>query len=244
MDLDKNKLNVIFFGVHPDDVELTCGGTAIKLVRSGKKTGVVDLTRGELSTRGNLASRKKETDCATKALGIETRENLGLKDGNILNDVASRRKVITVIRKYRPEIIFAPYPGDRHPDHINGSNLIREAVFYSGLRRIKTGSLEAYRPKRVFYYPQAYDIPVSFIIDISSEFDAKMEALACYGTQFYTPGKKKTSGEPETFISNENFYKVIEARARMYGFKIGTEFGEAYFSYEAVKVSVSHLFEI
>ena len=119
------KLDALFIGSHPDDIELTCGGTVCKLVKSGKKAGILDLTRGELSTRGNLVQRKRETEKASKVLGISVRQNLGLRDGEIQNNRASRLKLIKIIRKYRPEIIFAPYPSDRHPDHINASNLVR-----------------------------------------------------------------------------------------------------------------------
>lgn len=237
-----NKLDVIFFGAHPDDIELTCGGTAAKLVKSGRKTGIIDLTRGELSTRGTLETRAKETKKATETLGIDVRENLGLKDGSIVSNEESRLKVITAIRKYKPEIIFAPYPFDRHPDHINASSLLRESFFYSGLRNIVTEGFEAYRAKKLYYYPQAYDIPISFIIDISDTFTDKIEAIKCYGTQFYDKDSK--SGEPQTLISSELFYKQIESRARNYGFKIGAEYGEAFYSDETIKITAKTLFEI
>ncbi|MDQ3022073.1 MAG: bacillithiol biosynthesis deacetylase BshB1 [Bacteroidota bacterium] len=234
------KLDTLFFGTHPDDVELFCGGTVISLSESGKKTGIADLTLGELSTRGNLNSRKKETDAATKLLGISVRENLKLKDGNIELNKANREKVIRIIRKYKPKIVFVPYPHDRHPDHINAGKLIRESVFYSGLNKIKTGLFESFRPEKVFYYRNAYDIPVSFIFDVSSVFSKKLEVLKCYDTQFYNLKSK----EPETFISTKLFDKEIEARARHFGFKIGVEFGEPYFSYDAVKIDETTLFEI
>ncbi|MEO8210347.1 MAG: bacillithiol biosynthesis deacetylase BshB1 [bacterium] len=234
------KLDTLFFGTHPDDVELFCGGTVISLCESGKKTGIADLTLGELSTRGNLNSRKKETEAASKLLGISVRENLKLKDGNIELNKVNREKVIRIIRKYKPEIVFVPYPHDRHPDHITAGNLIRESVFYSGLNKIKTGLLESFRPEKVFYYRNAYDIPVSFIFDVSSVFSKKLEVLKCYDTQFYNLNSK----EPETFISTKLFDKEIEARARHFGFKIGVEFGEPYYSFDAVKINAATLFEI
>ena len=221
-------------------MELNCGGTVIKLVESGKNTGIADLTAGELSTRGNLKLRKKETDSATRLLGISFRENLNISDGNIENNPLNRLKIIEVIRKYKPDIVFAPYPHDRHPDHVNASRLVREAFFYSGLIKIKTGNLSAYRPKKIFYYKNAYDMPVSFIIDVSSSFRKKKEVLKCYATQFYD----KESKEPETLISSKLFDFEIEARARHYGFKIGTEFGEPYFSYENIKINSENLFSI
>lgn len=236
------KLDALFIGSHPDDIELTCGGTVCKLAYSGKKTGIIDLTRGELSTRGNLAQRKKETDKASKVLGIKVRKNLGLKDGNIINNSDNRKKLIKLIREFHPEIVFAPYPSDRHPDHINASNLIREAVFYSGLRKIVTGNLKAYRPKKVFYYRHAYDIPVSFIMDVSDSIGKKLEAIKCYGSQFYNP--KYSKKEPETYISSRRFLDDIITRAKFFGFKIGAEYGEPFFCYEEMKMDGKILFEI
>ncbi|MEO8665510.1 MAG: bacillithiol biosynthesis deacetylase BshB1 [Ignavibacteria bacterium] len=241
----KNKVNidnidVLFFGAHPDDVELNCGGTVLSLVHSGKSAGIVDLTRGELSSRGNPVSRKKETDAASALMRLSFRENLGIDDANIEINIINRNKIITVLRQMKPEIIFAPYPHDRHPDHINAGNLIRESFFYSGLEKIKTGSLKGYRPAKIYYYRNAYDIPVSFIYDISSEFKNKLEVLKCYGSQFYKPG----SEGPETFISTKLFDREIEARARHFGFKIGVEFGEPYFSNENIKINDNTLFQI
>lgn len=232
------KLDVLFFGTHPDDVELTCGGTVYKLIKYGKSVGIIDLTQGELSTRGNLTTRKKETDAASKVLGISVRENLKLRDGNILNDEASRKKVISVLRKYQPKIVFAPYPFDRHPDHINAGNIIRDSIFYSGLEKIKTGNTKPFRPSKVYYYPHHYDIPVSFIIDISQEFKRKLDSIICYQTQFFNKQKDKK----QTYISTELFYKNIEAKARFYGFKIGVEYGEPYFTYDAIKFDIEQLF--
>jgi N-acetylglucosamine malate deacetylase 1 len=236
------KLDVLFIGSHPDDIELTCGGTVCKFVKAGKKVGILDLTKGELSTRGNLAQRKKETEKATKVLGVEFRENLGLKDGDIQNNYANRLKLVKVIREHQPDIVFAPYPFDRHPDHINASNFIREAVFYSGLRKIVTGKQSAYRPKRIFYYRHAYDIPVSFIMDVSDSFEKKLDAIKCYDSQFYNP--KYAKKEPETYISSKRFLDDIITRAKFFGFKIGVEFGEPFFCYEDLKVDTNILFKI
>jgi len=234
------KLDVIFFGAHPDDVELNCGGTVLSLVSAGKKTGIIDLTLGELSTRGDLRTRKVETDAATKLLGIQLRNNLKISDGNIELNKINRLKVITEIRKHKPSVVFAPYPLDRHPDHIHTSDLISESFFYSGLSKIRTGSLEAYRPDKIFYYRNAYEMPVTFIYDISKTYSKKLKVLECYGTQFYNP----LLNAPQTFISTKLFEKEVEARARHFGFKIGAEFGEEYFSHDAVKVNSEILFEI
>lgn len=236
------KLDALFIGSHPDDIELICGGTVCKLVKSGKNVGIIDLTKGELSTRGNLAQRKKETEKASKVLGIKIRKNLGLKDGNIINNIENRKKLIKLIREFRPEIVFAPYPSDRHPDHINASNFIREAVFYSGLRKILTGKLKAFRPKRVFYYRHAYEIPISFIMDVSDVFDKKIDAIKCYDSQFYST--KYAKKEPETYISSKTFMLDIETRARFFGFKIGVEFGEPFFCYEHLKLDVNMVFSV
>ncbi|TRZ65022.1 bacillithiol biosynthesis deacetylase BshB1 [bacterium] len=236
------KLDALFIGSHPDDVELICGGTFINIVKSGRKSGIVDLTRGELSTRGTLALRNKETKKATKMLCASVRENLKIKDGDIRNSFENRLKLIKIIRKYRPLIVFAPYPYDRHPDHINASNLIRESVFISGLRKISTPGFSAFRPKRVYYYRHAFDIPISFIVNISDVFYKKLEAIKCYTSQFYDKSYKKK--DPDTYISSESFLKDIETRARFYGFKIGAEFGEPFYTEDFMNIDAESLFKI
>lgn len=237
------KLDALFVASHPDDIEITAGGTAIKLINEGKKVGIVDLTRGELSTRGTLQTRKKETEEASKVMGIHFRTNLKMEDGNIANTKANRSKLIKVIRETKPTIMFAPYPSDRHTDHINASNFIRESAFLSGLTKIKTGKLEAYRPQRVFYYRHAYDFPITFIVDISDTFKQKMKAIECYSTQFYKL-KSTSADEPETYISTSLFWKDLESRARFFGFKIGAEFGEPFYCYETIRVSAKNLLEV
>ncbi len=237
------KLDALFVASHPDDIEITAGGTAIKLINEGKKVGIVDLTRGELSTRGTLQTRKKETEEASKVMGIHFRTNLKMEDGNIASTKANRSKLIKVIRETKPTIMFAPYPSDRHTDHINASNFIRESAFLSGLTKIKTGKLEAYRPQRVFYYRHAYDFPITFIVDISDTFKQKMKAIECYSTQFYK-SKSTSADEPETYISTSLFWKDLESRARFFGFKIGAEFGEPFYCYETIRVSAKNLLEV
>ncbi len=225
-------------------MEITCGGTVIKLVQAGKKVGIADLTLGELSTRGTVSKREKETEEATKVLGVEMRKNLNIGDGDIQNTNANRLKLIESIRKYKPEIVFAPYAFDRHPDHIKASTLIRDSVYYSGLKKIITKSLDAYRPRSVFYYRHAYDIPISFIYDISGVFEKKLEAILSYSTQFYnekSPGKSK---QPETYISSKLFLNNIESKARFFGFKIGVEYGEPFFCYEDIKMDAEMIFNI
>ena len=212
-------------------------------MQSGRKVGIVDLTKGELSTRGSLSVREKERKDASKVLGIEKRIVLDLEDGNIENTSKNRAKLISLIRKYKPELVFAPYASDRHPDHINASVLIRESVFYSGLRKIVTGNQEAYRPRRVVYYRHAYDIPFSFVFDISDVFEKKLSAILCYSSQFYNE-KSPVTKEPETYISSKLFLKDIESRARFFGFKIGVEYGEPFFCYEDIKMNAEMIFEI
>lgn len=237
------KLDALFFGAHPDDVELSCGGTVIKLVKKRKKVGIIDLTQGELGTRGTVKSRSQETRKASGVMGIQFRGNMGMPDGNIEENSENRLRVIEAIRLHKPSVVFAPYPSDRHPDHIHTGNLIKESAYYSGLRKIvtkKNGRTQtAHRPRKVLYYMQAYIFQPSFIIDISAEFMKKMEAIRCYTSQFYNPNSR----EPRTFISEKEFMDYLEARAKFYGFQIGVNYGEPYFSERDVEMTISNLFD-
>lgn len=237
---DRNKLDALFIGAHPDDIEITSAGTLLKMIKAGKKAGIIDLTLGELSTRGDLKTRKKETDAASKILGIKVRENLGLPDGDIQNNHRNRIKLIRLLRKYKPGIVFAPFPNDRHPDHINTSNLVRESVYYSGLNKIETEKLEPYRPSKIFFFRHAFDLPISFIIDISDVFKTKMRSIKAYKSQFYNPKTK----QPDTYISSQLFLKDVESRARFYGFKIGVEFGEPFYCEEPICIKAENLTEL
>lgn len=236
------KLDAIFFATHPDDVELACGGLIVKLTDSGKNVGIVDLTEGELSTRGNIKIRRLEARKASKVLGLSLRKNLGINDGNISNNSANRLKIIRIIRELMPEIVFIPYKYDRHPDHENSCQLLKEAVFFSGLGKIKTYSSKKlqkpFRPAKIYFYMQNYTFEPTFIIDISHEFERKMKAIMCYSSQFYNPD----SDEPETFISTKSFLEFIEARAKFYGFLIGAKYGEPYYSESKIKLDISSLF--
>jgi bacillithiol biosynthesis deacetylase BshB1 len=231
------KLDTLFFASHPDDVELTCGGTVLRLVKSGKKTGIIDLTKGELSTRGNTRLRAQEAEMAGKVLGIKIRENLNLRDGDITNTYTNRLKVIKIIRKYRPTVVFMPYHSDRHPDHTHTSILVKESSFYSGLAKIKTSlggkKQEHHRPATLVYYMQTYTFEPTFIVDITNEFGRKMEAVKCYSSQFYDENSK----EPETFISDKKFLEYLEARAAFYGFQIGVKYGEPFYMVEKLSVN-------
>jgi bacillithiol biosynthesis deacetylase BshB1 len=235
-------LDAIFFGAHPDDAELSCGGTIAKMVSSKKKIGIVDLTAGEMGTRGSKDTRLEELKKASKILHISVRENLGIKDGWIENSKANQLKVIKIIRKYKPGIIFMPYQNDRHPDHSNASRLIRESAFYSGLIKIKTAlsgkDQQAFRPKKNFYFMQTYTFEPSFIVDISEHFGIKMRAVRCYSSQFYDPDSK----EPKTFISDKKFIEYLEARAAFYGFQIGVKYGEPFFCEDNLKLDIGSIF--
>lgn len=232
------KLDFIAFAAHPDDAELSMGGTVAKLTKAGKKFGIVDLTGGELGTRGSKSTRKKESQIADKILNVTVRENLGIRDGHIFVNQENTLKIVKIIRKYLPEIIFAPYFNDRHPDHIEASQIVKRAMFFSGLPKIKTSinkkQQKPYRPKKIFYFMQTYEFIPSFIVDISDTFKTKMDAVLAYQTQFYN--SKIKSNEPETFISNPEFIKYLEARAKTFGFKIGKPYGEPFFSEEAIEM--------
>ncbi|MBM4176864.1 MAG: bacillithiol biosynthesis deacetylase BshB1, partial [Ignavibacteria bacterium] len=221
------------FGAHPDDVELSMGGTIISLVERGLTVGVVDLSQGELGTRGSKEKRMKEASSSAKVLGIDKRICLKLKDGDINSSELSIKKVVDTIRTYQPKIIFAPYFKDRHPDHESAALLVKKASFFSGLKNYQTGkkNLHPYRPKKLFYYMQSYTFEPTFIYDISNYFEEKMEAINSYSSQFYNP----QSDEPETFISRPEFMSYLKARAEFYGFQIGKSYGEPFFCEERIE---------
>lgn len=237
------ELDALFFAAHPDDAELCCGGTISALTNAGKTTGIIDLTRGELGTRGSVKQRKIEAEHASAILGISLRENLNINDGNIVNNPANRLKIIKAIRKYRPTVLFFPHYYDRHPDHYNTHFLVKDAAFYAGLEKIKTPGLREYRAKRNIYYMQTYAFEPNIIFDISDSFNTKMDAIRCYSSQFYS-GSKSGKKEKETFISSKNFMEYIEARAKFYGFQIGAKYGEAFYTEEKIKLNSGTLFNI
>ena len=226
------KLDILAFGVHPDDVELGCAGTILSAIADGKKAGIVDLTQGELGTRGSAEMRAAEALAAAKMLGVEVRENLKMADGFFMNDEANKRKVITAIRKYQPEIIFCNAPDDRHPDHGRSSALVTDAAFLAGLIKIKTlenGTEQApWRPAYVFYYIQDKFIQPSFVIDISKYMQKKLETISCYQSQFHN--SHYNSNEPDTYISSPQFFDGIKARALMLGKRIGVDYAEGFIS--------------
>lgn len=230
------KLQILAIGVHPDDVELGCAGTLLAAIEEGKKVGILDLTRGELGTRGTPETRKVEARNAADILGIQVRENLGMADGFFQNDEAHQRLLITAIRKYQPDIILANAPEDRHPDHGRSAKLISDAAFLSGLRKIETQvdgvNQAAWRPAYVFHYIQDRFIQPSFVIDISTYMDKKIESVLAYTTQFYNPDLN----EPQTYISSPQFIESVKARAMMLGKRIGVEYAEGYISEKMIGI--------
>lgn len=230
------KTDILAFGVHPDDVELGCSGTLITAVAQGKKVAVIDLTRGELGTRGTAETRHVEAAKAAEVMGIHARENLAMADGFFQKDEVNIRKVIVAIRKYQPEIVLCNAPEDRHPDHGRSSELVADAAFLSGLRKIKTEyegkEQEHWRPSYVFHYIQDRYLKPDFLFDISNAYEQKIKAVLCYTTQFNTTD----TSEPETYISNPDFLDVIKARALMFGKRIGVKYAEGYLTTKMIGV--------
>jgi len=225
------KLDILVLAVHPDDAELGCGGTILRYVAEGKKVGIVDLTRGELGSRGSAEIRAKEAAAAGEILGLSIRENLGLADGFFKNDEEHQRKVITAIRKYQPEIVITNAYHDRHPDHGRASDLVQDAAFLSGLRKVETeldgNQQQEWRPKFLLHFIQDNYIKPDFVIDVTDYWDKKIESVKAYGSQFYNPDWKE---EHQTYISSEGFYEGVEARAREFGRSMQVKFGEGFTS--------------
>ncbi len=222
------KIDILAFGAHPDDVELGCGGTIAKMVSEGKKVGIIDLTRGELGTRGTIETRKEESDNASAILGISLRENLKFRDGFLVNSEEYQLEIVKKIRQYQPEIVFCNALADRHPDHSKASKLVCDACFLAGLPKVVTDlngeNQLAWRPKHVFQYIQWDYIEPNFVVDITGFFDAKMESCLAYKTQFYDPESK----EPLTPIATKNFMNSIQYRAEDFGRLSGVEYAEGF----------------
>jgi bacillithiol biosynthesis deacetylase BshB1 len=226
------KLFALAIAAHPDDIELSCSGTIIKLTDKGLPVGILDLTRGELGTRGNEKIREKEAKEAAKIMGVNIRENLGLPDGKIQVTMENKIELIKIIRKFQPEIIFSPYWVERHPDHENTSRLVREAWYLSGLEKFKTKlngkPQEPYRPKKIFFYVQFFyqQFTPNLIIDISEVFERKIKVIECYKSQFFNPNVNLK--EKETLLSTPDFKEYLIARARFFGEMIGRKYGEPF----------------
>jgi bacillithiol biosynthesis deacetylase BshB1 len=223
------KLDILVLSVHPDDAELGCGGTILKHVALGKKVGIVDLTQGELGTRGSVEIRAKEAAAAAKTLGLAARENLAIPDGFFENTKQYQLKVIEAIRKYQPEIIITNAYHDRHPDHGRASNLVTDSVFLSGLRKIETfedgKAQEPWRSEILLHFIQDVYIHPDIVVDITDYWDKKIESVNAYGSQFYNPEWEE---EPQTYISSPEFIAVVEARAREFGKSIHVKFAEGF----------------
>jgi len=224
------KTDILAFGAHPDDVELGCGGTVAKLISEGKTCVIVDLTKGELGTRGTDETRRVEALEAAKILGVAARVNLGMKDGFLVNSEEYQMEIVKMIRRYRPEIVLANAIDDRHPDHAKAAKLVSDACFLAGLRKIETvhegENQEIWRPKHIFHYIQWKDIKPEFVIDISEHLDKKIEACMAFKTQFYDP----TSKEPVTPIATKDFYESLTYRAQDLGRLSGVAYAEGFTS--------------
>ncbi|MFC6877473.1 bacillithiol biosynthesis deacetylase BshB1 [Flavobacterium myungsuense] len=222
------KLDILAFGAHPDDVELGCAGTIAKEVALGKKVGIIDLTRGELGTRGSAIIRDQEANAAAKILGVSIRENLNMRDGFFVNDEVHQLEVIKIIRKYKPEIVLCNAIDDRHVDHGKGSKLVSDACFLSGLFKIETQynevKQEAWRPKLVYHYIQWKNLQPDFVVDITGYNDKRVESILAYTSQFYNPN----SDEPETPIASKNFLESLNYRAKDLGRIIGVDYAEGF----------------
>lgn len=223
------KLDILALAAHPDDAELGCGGTIIKHIKAGLKVGVVDLTRGELGTRGTPEQRDAEAAASAKIMGLSVRSNLGLPDGFFQNKEEHQLKVVAAIRTYQPDIVLANARYDRHPDHGKGSDIAYTSCFLSGLSKVKTTDAEgkpqqAWRPKALYHYIQSQLITPDFVVDISGEWEQKMAAIKAYKSQFFDP----SSQEPVTYISTPEFLRMLEARAIEMGHAIGVKYGEGF----------------
>ncbi len=217
------KVDVMAFGAHPDDIELGCGGTLIKLVDLGHSVVLVDMAQGEMGTRGTVETRRAEAAAAAKIIGAVARENLKLEDGNIRADEEAKRRVVEVVRKHRPRLVFIPYYKDRHPDHYHASQVAYEGIFLAGLAQYETGQ-ESYRPLRVLYYMGWYEFEPTFIVDISAQFDQKMDAIYAFSTQF----KPGDSFYEQTRLTSRQYNWALVHRMAYYGSLIGKQYGEGF----------------
>jgi bacillithiol biosynthesis deacetylase BshB1 len=222
------KLDILAIGVHPDDVELSCAGTILKHIELGKTVGILDLTLGELGTRGNATIRTQEAMRAASILGVSVREQLNMADGFFENNETNQRLIIEVIRKYQPELILCNAISDRHPDHGRAAKLTTDACFYSGLLKVETKenttTQKPWRPKAVYHYIQDNFIEPDFVIDVTAYNDKKMESIMAYSSQFFDPNSK----EPQTPISSKNFIDYINVKARLFGRSINVDFAEGF----------------
>lgn len=236
------KLDLLVFASHPDDAELGCSGTILSFTSNGKKAGIIDLTRGELGTRGTVNDRKEEAAASASILNLSIRENLELRDGFIRSEEESILKLVQSIRSYRPEIVLANAVSDRHPDHGDGGDIASRACFLAGLAKVdtidKTGENQLpWRPKLVYHYIQDRLITPDVIVDITPFWEGKIESIKAFRSQFFNPESK----EPETYISNSDYWQFVEARAREFGHAIGVTFGEGFTTDRNRRIGVKNL---
>lgn len=239
------KLDILAIAAHPDDAELGAGGTVIKSIEEGKAVGILDLTRGELGTRGTAQTRKEEAEASRRILGVAVRENVELPDGFLENCRDFQMRILPFIRKYRPEIVLANAVTDRHPDHAKGSKLISDSCFLSGLRALETrdengNAQEAWRPKAVYHFVQDHYIKPDFVVDVSAQWDKKIEAIRAFKTQFFSG--KRDADQPQTPISTPEFMHFLNARGREYGRMMGVAFAEGFTAERTV--GVDSLFDL
>lgn len=233
------KLDILAISVHPDDAELGCSGTLINEINRGKKAGILDLTQGELGTRGSIESRYAEAAAAAKIMGVSVRENLKMRDGFFRNDEAHQLQLIAAIRKYQPEIVIGNILNDRHPDHGRAGHLIADACFLAGLVKIETldeagKPQERWRPKMVLHYMQDWYHEPDLLVDISDVFEQRMKAVEAYSTQFHTSGSE--AGGRQTYISTPDFLDSVIARARMLGKRIGVKYAEGFITEKKIGI--------
>jgi bacillithiol biosynthesis deacetylase BshB1 len=219
----KMTLDILAFGAHPDDVELFAGGTLAKMAALGHKTGIIDMTRGELGSRGTRALRAREARNAAAILGLTVRESLSLPDGEVAATPAARLKVIRVLRKYRPTVVLTHYWEDKHPDHVNTSRLVSEAAHHSGLLQIKTGQ-ERFRPNGILYFKLPPEVSPSFVVDVSKYSEQRTAAIAAYASQLYDP----YSTAPATYLSQPDFLAHVANLHAYYGILVGASIGEGF----------------
>lgn len=233
------KLDLLAFGVHPDDIELSCAGTLLVEKNNGKRVGIVDLTRGELGTRGTSETRVEEAANSAKILGVDARENLEMADAFFRNDEENQRKIITVLRKYQPEIILCNAPEDRHPDHGRSARLVSDSCFLSGLRKIETfdgnKKQEVWKPKYVFNYIQDQYVTPTFVVDISDVIEKKLAAIRAFKTQFFIGAGN--DNEPQTYISTPEFLESVINRTKMFGKMIGVKHAEGFVSWKMIGIN-------
>jgi N-acetylglucosamine malate deacetylase 1 len=225
-------VDVLAIAAHPDDIELTCAGTLVTLGARGRRFGIVDLTRGEMGTRGDAASREREARDSAALLGAEFREILDFGDGGLRKTRENELALIDVIRREKPRLVLTSYPDDRHPDHRRAGELVTDAAYYAGLRRIETAH-PAHRPQQTIYFSTGYVHPPTFIVDVTAAMEKRLAAMQSFRSQFHNPESK----EPQTVLSQQTFLAAIEARARYYGFMIGVEFAEGFVSKRPPKIS-------